>query len=157
MELLLALATVEFADGREEDARVAMGRVLALAPDREPDIARLADELLTNGRTESAFACVDAITDAALLQGDAETAAAALTRFITHTPHPAAIAKLGGIAEDLVRADPASEAHAALLLQTLTGRGTANADRIVARIRAGQPAEETEPAPPQEHSARLAR
>jgi tetratricopeptide (TPR) repeat protein len=150
VELLLALATVEFADGREEDARVAMGRVLALAPDREPDIARLADELLTDGRTESAFACVDALTDAALLQGDAETAATALTRFISHTPHPPAIAKLGGIAEDLVRADPASEAHAALLLQTLTGRGTANADRIVARIRAGQPAEESEPAPPQE-------
>ena len=39
-ELLLALATVEFAEGKEEDARVAMARVLALAPDREPEIAR---------------------------------------------------------------------------------------------------------------------
>src|SRR5215470_121848 len=73
-ELLLALATVEFAEGKEEDARVAMARVLALAPDREPDIVQLMDSLMADGRTESAYACVDAVTDAALLQGDAARA-----------------------------------------------------------------------------------
>src|SRR4029077_10143919 len=104
VELLLALATLEFADGREEDARVAMGRVLALAPDREADIVKLADELMAKGRIESAFACVDAITDAALLRGDAPAAAQALRRFVEHTPHPPALSKLAQIAEDLVRA-----------------------------------------------------
>src|SRR6185436_13609877 len=103
VELLLALATLEFADGREEDARVAMGRVLALAPDRESDIVALADDLLAKGRTDSAFACVDAITDAALLQGNGAAAAAALRRFVEHTPHAPAVSKLVEIAEDLVR------------------------------------------------------
>lgn len=141
-ELLLALATLEFADGREDDARVAMARVLALSPDREPDITKLAHDLMGKGRIESAFACVDAITDAALLQGDVPSAAAALQKFVEHTPHEPALAKLAGIAEDLVRADPANEAYADLLLQALTGRGTPNAEQIVARVRAGQPAEE---------------
>jgi tetratricopeptide (TPR) repeat protein len=147
VELLLALATVEFADGHENDARVAMARVLALAPDREPDVTKLADELMAKGRIDSAFACVDAITDAALLRGDAPAAAAALQKFVAHTPHEAAVTKLFGIAEDLVRGDPANDAHADLLLQALTVRGTPNAERIVARVRAGQPAEEPEPEP----------
>jgi tetratricopeptide (TPR) repeat protein len=145
VELLLALATVEFADGREDDARVAMGRVLALAPDREPDITRLADELMGKGRIDSAFACVDAITDAALLRDDVPAAAAALQKFVVHTPHEAAVTKLVGIAEDLVRGDPGNDAHADLLLQALTSQGTPNAERIVARVRAGQPVEEPEP------------
>jgi len=147
VELLLALATLEFADGHEEDARVAMARVLALAPDRESDVAKLADELMKNGRIDSAFACVDAITDAALLRGDVPAAGAALQKFVAHTPHEPATAKLLGIAEDLVRGDPGNDAHADLLLQALTKRGTPNAERIVARVRAGQPAEEPEPEP----------
>jgi tetratricopeptide (TPR) repeat protein len=147
VELLLALATVEFADGHEDDARVAMARVLALAPDREPDIAKLADELMAKGRIDSAFACMDAITDAALLRGDVPAAAAALQKFVVHTPHEAAVTKLLGIAEDLVRGDPANDAHADLLLQALTARGTPNAERIVTRVRTGQPAEEPEPEP----------
>jgi len=145
VELLLALATLEFADGREEDARVAMGRVLALAPDRESDIVTLADELLAKGRVEPAFACVDAITDAALLQGHGATAAAALRRFVEHTPHPPAVSKLVEIAEDLVRADPASDANADILVQALTLQGTPDAQEVVARLRAPMPAEEPVP------------
>jgi tetratricopeptide (TPR) repeat protein len=145
VELLLALATLEFADGREEDARVAMARVLALAPDREPDIVRLAEELMAKGRIESAFACVDAITDAALLRGDSPAAALALRRFVEHTPHPPALSKFVEIAEHLVRADPASAVHADLLIQALTLRGVPDPEKAVARVRAGQTAEEPAP------------
>ena len=145
VELLLALATLEFADGHEGDARVAMGRVLALAPDREPDIVKLADELIGKGRVESAFACVDAITDAALLQGDAPRAAAALRAFTERTPHPPAVAKLVEIAEDLLRREPANDSHAELLLHALTLRGTPHPEKAVARVRAGQPADEPAP------------
>jgi tetratricopeptide (TPR) repeat protein len=145
IELLLALATLEFADGKEEDARVAMARVLALAPDREPDIVKLADELMAKGRVESAFACVDAITDAALLQGDAPKAAAALRTFIDHTPHQPATAKLVQVAEDLLRRDPANEAHAELLRHILTLRGISNPETAIARVRAGESAEEPPP------------
>ena len=145
VELLLALATLEFADGHEGDARVAMARVLALAPDREPDIVRLADELMGKGRVESAFACVDAMTDAALLQGDAPRAAAALRTFTERAPHPPAVAKLVEIAEDVLRREPANDSHAELLLHALTLQGTPHPEKAVARVRAGQPA--AEPAP----------
>ena len=168
-ELLLALATVEFAEGKEEDARVAMARVLALAPDREPEITRIADSLMEESRVESAFACVDAITDAALLQGEVRRAAAALQAFVERTPYIPALAKLVGIseeaglgdrlrdtqaqlvdayleasrgedarilAEDLVRADPANEAHAERLRRALTLAGEADPETALARVRA---------------------
>jgi len=99
-ELLLALATLEFADGKEDDARNAMGRMLALAPDREQDIVRLADELMGKGRIDSAFACVDAITDAVLLQGEVQRAADVLRTFIEQTKHIPALAKLIEISVD---------------------------------------------------------
>jgi tetratricopeptide (TPR) repeat protein len=114
-ELLLALATVEFADGKEEDARVAMSRVLALAPDREPDIARIADSLLEKSRVDSAFACVDAITDAALLQGDAPRAAAALQTFIERAPHIPALVKLADISIEAGIGDRLRETQARLV------------------------------------------
>ena len=99
-DLLLALATVEFAEGKENDARTAMARVLALAPEREADVARLADELITAGRVESAYACVDAITDAALLKDDIPRAVAVLQKFVEQGPHIPALAKLVAIAAD---------------------------------------------------------
>ncbi len=167
-ELLLALATVEFAEGKEEDARVAMARVLALAPDREPEIARIADSLIEESRVESAFACVDAMTDAALLQGDAARAGQALQAFVERTPYIPALAKLVGIsveagfgdrlrqtqaqlidayleasrgedarivAEDLVRAEPADEAHAERLRRALMLSGEADPEAALARVR----------------------
>jgi tetratricopeptide (TPR) repeat protein len=172
-ELLLALATVEFAEGKEEDARVAMARVLALAPDREPEIARIADSLMEESRVESAFACVDAMTDAALLQGDVARAAAALQAFVERTPYIPALAKLAGIsveaglgdrlretqaqlvdayldasrgvdartvAEDLVRAEPANEAHAERLRRALTLTGDPDPETVLARVRAAKDA-----------------
>ena len=114
-ELLLALATLEFADGREEDARVAMSRMLALAPDREPDIARLAESLMETSRVEPAFACVDAITDAALLQGDAARAAVVLQTFIQRAPHIPALAKLVDISVEAGLADRVRDTQAQLV------------------------------------------
>jgi tetratricopeptide (TPR) repeat protein len=170
-ELLLALATVEFAEGKEEDARVAMARVLALAPDREPEIARLADSLIEESRVESAFACVDAMTDAALLQGDVRRAAVALQAFVERAPHIPALAKLVGIsaeaglgerrretqaqlvdayleasrgddarivAEELVRAEPANEAHVERLRRALTLAGEPDPEAALARVRSSQ-------------------
>jgi len=138
VDLLMALATLEFADGREEDARVAMARVLALAPEREPEIVKVADELLGQSRIESAYACVDAMTDAALLQGDVPAAAAALKKFVAASPYPPAVAKLAELAGDLVRNNPESDVHADLLRQAFALSGMADPDAAVARVRAGQ-------------------
>jgi len=167
-ELLLELATVEFAEGKEEDARIAMSRVLALAPDREPEIARLADSLMEQSKVESAFACMDAITDAALLQGEAARAGEALQAFVARAPYIPALAKLAGIAveaglgdrlretqaqlvdayldasrgeearmiaQELVRADPANEAHAARLRRALTLAGNSDPETVLASLR----------------------
>jgi tetratricopeptide (TPR) repeat protein len=176
-ELLLALATVEFAEGKEEDARIAMARVLALAPDREPEIAGLAESLMEQSRVESAFACTDAITDAALLQGDAARAAGALQAFVARTPYIPALAKLAGIsveaglgdrlhetqaqlvdayldasrgedartiAEDLVRGEPANEAHAQRLLRALTLEGERDPEMVLARLRSRESSASTD-------------
>jgi tetratricopeptide (TPR) repeat protein len=169
-DLLLALATIEFAEGKENDARTAMARVLALAPGREADVARLADELITAGRVESAYACVDAITDAALLKDDIPRAVAVLQKFVEQGPHIPALAKLVAIAadsmmvealrpaqgqladayldasmgdearvlaEDLVRTDPASDAHADRLRRALVMLGVTDSERVIVRVRAG--------------------
>jgi tetratricopeptide (TPR) repeat protein len=169
-DLLLALATIEFAEGKENDARTAMARVLALAPEREADVARLADELITAGRVESAYACVDAITDAALLKDDTPGAVAVLQKFVEQGPHIPALAKLVAIAadaqmvealrpaqgqlvdayldasmgdearvvaEDLVRADPASDAHADRLRRALVMLGVTDSEQVIVRVRAG--------------------
>jgi tetratricopeptide (TPR) repeat protein len=175
-DLLLALATIEFAEGREHDARTAMARVLALAPEREADVAHLADELITGGRVESAYACVDAITDAALLKDDILRAVAVLQKFVEQGPHIPALAKLVAIAadakmvealrpaqeqladayltasmgdearvvaEDLVRTDPASDAHADRLRRALVMLGVTDSEQVIVRVRAGT-ARETE-------------
>ncbi len=169
-DLLLALATIEFAEGKEDDARTAMARVLALAPGREADVARLADELVTAGRVESAYACVDAITDAALLKDDTPRAVAVLQKFVEQGSHIPALAKLVAIAadakmvaalrpaqgqladayleasmgdearavaEDLVRTDPASDAHADRLRRALVMLGVTDSEHVIVRVRAG--------------------
>ena len=145
-----------------------MSRVLALAPDREPEIASIAESLLERSRVDSAFACIDAITDAALLQGDAPRAASALQAFIERAPHAPALAKLveiaveagladrlrgtqaqlvdayleasrGGeariIAEQLVRGEPANEAHAERLRRALTIAGVPDPEKVLAQVR----------------------
>jgi lipopolysaccharide biosynthesis regulator YciM len=169
-DLLLALATIEFAEGKETDARTAMARVLALAPEREAEVTRLADELITAGRVESAYACVDAITDAALLKDDIPRAVAVLQKFVEQDPHIPALAKLVAIAadakmlealrpaqglladayldasmgdearvvaEDLVRTDPASDAHADRLRRALVMLGVTDSEQVIVRVRAG--------------------
>jgi tetratricopeptide (TPR) repeat protein len=149
-ELLLALATLEFADGREEDARVAMSRVLALAPDREPDIARLAESLMEKSRVEPAFACVDAITDAALLQGDAVRAAAVLQTFIERAPHIPALAKLVDISADAGLADQVRDTQAQLADAYLESSRGEEARILAERLVRGEPESE-------QHVARLRR
>jgi tetratricopeptide (TPR) repeat protein len=139
VELLLALATLEFADGREEDAQVAMARVLALSADREPQIATLAEELLEKGRIESSFACVDAITDAVLLQGDLPRAADVLHRFCERAAHPPALLKLVNVARDAHRPELLSEAQARLTDVHLDAQRGAEARELAEALLGAEP------------------
>jgi tetratricopeptide (TPR) repeat protein len=142
VELLLALATLEFADGREEDAQVAMARVLALSADREPDIAALAEELLEKRRIESAFACVDAITDAVLLQGDVPRAADVLHRFCERVPHVPALVKLVDVARDAHRSDLLTAAQTWLADVHLDAQRGADARSLAEALLRAEPANE---------------
>ena len=149
-ELLLALATVEFAEGKEEDARIAMARVLALAPDREPEIAGLAESLMEQSRVESAFACTDAITDAALLQGDAARAAGALQAFVARTPYIPALAKLTAISVEAGLGDRLHETQAQLVDAYLDASRGKDARAIAEDLVRGDPTNEA-------HAQRLLR
>ena len=149
-ELLLALATVEFAEGKEEDARIAMARVLALAPDREPEIAGLAESLMEQSRVESAFACTDAITDAALLQGDAARAAGALQAFVARTPYIPALAKLTAISVEAGLGDRLHETQAQLVDAYLDASRGEDARAIAEDLVRGDPTNEA-------HAQRLLR
>jgi tetratricopeptide (TPR) repeat protein len=114
-DLLLALATIEFAAGRDDDARVAMGRVLALDPAREPAIVKLADELVAKGQIESAYSCIDAITDAALIQGETARAMDVLRTFADRSRHIQALTKLVEISVDANMTDALPDAQARLV------------------------------------------
>ena len=70
---------------------------------------------MTRGRVESAFACVDAITDAVLLHGDVPRAASVLRKFIEQAPHIPALAKLVEISVDADMADVLRETQARLV------------------------------------------
>ena len=149
-DLLLALATIEFADGKENDARTAMGRVLALAPERETDVVRLAEELMGGGRFESAFACIDAITDAALLNGDVPRAAEVLQKFIERSPYIPALMKLVGISVDANNEEALRQAQGQLADAYLEAARAGEARVIAEDLVRTEPANE-------EHADRLRR
>jgi tetratricopeptide (TPR) repeat protein len=149
-DLLLALATIEFAAGRDDDARVAMGRVLALAPAREPDIVTLADDLAVKGRIDSAYSCIDAITDAALLQGKTERAVEVLRTFADRSPHIPALAKLIEISVEANMANALSDAQACLVDAYLDASRGDEARAIAEDLVRADPANDT-------HASRLRR
>ena len=141
-DLLLALATIEFAAGRDDDARIAMGRMLALAPAREPDIVKLADDLAAKGRIESAYSCIDALTDAALLQGETERAVEVLRAFADRSPHIPALSKLVEISVD-ANPDALPDAQARLVDAYLDASRGEEARVIAEDLVRGDPSSDT--------------
>jgi len=86
-DLLMALARVELQSGRVEEGKAALNRLLAARPERREELVLVATELADRGHVAAAFACVDLVADAALLEEDWGGAAAALHEFVTRVPN----------------------------------------------------------------------
>lgn len=86
-ELLMILARMELESGRLDEGRTALNRFLTVDPTRRDELVIVGCELADHGNTAAAFACVDLVADAALLQEDWGGAAAALHEFVTRVPN----------------------------------------------------------------------
>jgi tetratricopeptide (TPR) repeat protein len=104
-DLLLALARLELDAGSHDAGRLAISRLLMIAPQRTPDVLRVCDDLVAAGNRDAAFACVDSLSEMALLGGDADAAIGALQSLLQHGPHVPALMKLVEIAVDTDRGD----------------------------------------------------
>ncbi len=86
-ELLMTLARAELESGRIEEGKAALNRVLALQPERREGLVFVASELADKGNVAAAYACVELVADAALLEEDWGGAASALHEFVTRVPN----------------------------------------------------------------------
>ena len=91
---LFALARTQLYAGEELQGRAVLTRALTLDPVRHAEALQLALDLAAAGRVDTAFGCVDVVTDAALLDGEWQRAIDALQTFIDAAPHLPASIKL---------------------------------------------------------------
>jgi tetratricopeptide (TPR) repeat protein len=85
--LLMALARVELESGRIEEGKSALNRLLAVDSARREGLVFVASELADQGKVDAAYACVELVADAALLEEDWGGAASALHEFVTRVPN----------------------------------------------------------------------
>ena len=98
--LALGFAARELAEGKDPDAFARLTRLIVQDPSRTQDVIGLGMTLLDQGHADRAFACIDIVVDAALLDGDLVRAREALQAFAARTPHIAALAKLVEVCVD---------------------------------------------------------
>jgi tetratricopeptide (TPR) repeat protein len=100
VELLMALAGIELRAGNLDEARGILSQLLALDRESRQRIVELA-WTMSGTPPEAAFACVDAVVDAALAASEFDEAAAVLQEFVTrHPTHIPALLKLVEICVD---------------------------------------------------------
>jgi tetratricopeptide (TPR) repeat protein len=98
--LALDLTLQDLQAGRRDEAIQRITRIVMQSPERVPDVIRLADDLLDVGDVERAFACVEVVVDATLLEGDLRRAADMLRSFVARAPHIPALTKLVDVCVD---------------------------------------------------------
>ena len=114
LDLLLSLARMELASEEEHHARATLTRVLTIDPGRRSDVMTIALELARDGRVESAFGCVDVVTDAALLEDDWIRAVDGLQTFVLAVSYLPALIKLVELCVDAGLDEPLREAQVQL-------------------------------------------
>ncbi len=85
--LLMTLARAELDAGRIEEAKRVLNRLLAIEPQRREGLVFVASELADEGKVDAAYACVELVADAALLEEDWGGAASALHEYVTRVPN----------------------------------------------------------------------
>jgi tetratricopeptide (TPR) repeat protein len=122
---LLAAAMRELAAGNELQGRAVLMRALALDTARHRDVVKIAHDLVTQGRIETAYGCIDVAADAALLAGDWKQAIETLQTFVRAAPHIPALIKLVELCVDAGLDGPLRAAQTQLADAYLdTGNGT---------------------------------
>ena len=137
-EMLLALAGRALAAGQDEQARRLLTGFLMRSPDRGADVMRLAARLVEGAQPDRAFACVDIVADAALLEGDLSRATDALRQFTSTVSHIPALAKLVDLCVDAGFHDLMREAQARLADAYLAAGRTAEAHAIAEDLAAAR-------------------
>src|SRR5688500_5755407 len=114
-ELLLALASLELARRDDGAGCATLTRLIDLAPDRVPDVLRLAGDLGRAGEAERAFACSSVVVDAAVRRADWDRAIDVLQSFLVHGAHVPALVRLVQVSEDAGAEEILNEAQERLL------------------------------------------
>lgn len=114
LDLLLSLARTQLASNEDHHARATLTRVLTTDPDRRGDVMTIALDLITSGRLDSAFGCIDVVTDAALLDGAWDRAVDGLETFVRAVPYVPALIKLVELCVDAGLDAPLREAQGRL-------------------------------------------
>jgi tetratricopeptide (TPR) repeat protein len=86
-DLLMTLARIELQAGNLDEGKSVLNRLLAVRPEQRDQLVLVGCELADQGHAEAAFACVDLVADAALLEEDWGGAATALNEFVTRVPN----------------------------------------------------------------------
>jgi tetratricopeptide (TPR) repeat protein len=130
-ELLLSLAEIELRNGRHEEGRELVVRILQRDPTRREELVLLGCRL-SETDAEAGFQCIDAATDAAVSDSDWPAAASALHEYVTRVPgHVPALMKLvevcvdGGLEATMYTAQ-------AQLADAYLKAGRANEARVIA-------------------------
>jgi tetratricopeptide (TPR) repeat protein len=130
-DLLLAVARRDLLDGRAAQAHAAQMRAVAMAPDRQEQVLKFADELLAADRVEEAFGCTDVVVDAALLECAFDRAARLLNDFLARRCVIAGLLKLVDVYVD-AGLDERITAVQAQLADAYLDQGQPAAARVVA-------------------------
>lgn len=130
-DLLLAVAQMEFAAGRDVDGRGTLMRVLTIAPDRSPAVIAIADTFSARGDRDLAYGCVEVAADAALFESNFERAAQLLEDFVRGGAHIPALMKLVEVCVDAAF-DERLRAAQAQLAEAYLDAGRAEEARVVA-------------------------
>jgi tetratricopeptide (TPR) repeat protein len=85
--LLLLLGQYELEDGRLDEGKQVLTRLLTLMPARRDELVVMACNLADRTHIDAAYTCVELVADVALLEDDWAAAAAALHEFVTRVPN----------------------------------------------------------------------
>lgn len=141
-DLLLMLGRIELVGGRDLEGRVALTRLLMVAPDRRPAVLSLAEELAAGGHADAAYGCAELVVDDSVLSEDWGGAIAALQAVIAQAPHIPALIKLVEVSVDAGRDEVMRDAQARLADAYLAAGRGAEARGIAEDLVAHDPSSE---------------
>ena len=130
-ELLLLLARLAMADGDDQRGRLALMRLLTIAPAQHDAVLALARDLAAAGHADRAHGCVDVLADAAILSGQWDRAMAALQWFSEAQPDIQALSRLVEVCVEAGREEALRDAQSRLADAYLAA-GRADEARVIA-------------------------